>query len=42
MAFQKEVSIMKHITQQEYIITISPLENGFITHFSSIGGALRQ
>ena len=31
---------MKHVTQQEYIITISPLENVFIAHFSSIGGAL--
>ena len=26
MAFQKGVSIMKHVTQQEYIITISPLD----------------
>ena len=40
MAFQKGVSIMTHVTQQEYIITISPLENAFIAHFSSIGGAL--
>ena len=40
MAFQKGVSIMKHVTQQEYIITISPLENAFIAHYSSIGGAL--
>ena len=33
MAFQKKgVSIMKHVTQQEYIITISPLENAFIAH----------
>ena len=40
MAFQKGVSIMKHVTQQEYLIAISPLENAFIAHFSSIGGAL--
>ena len=40
MAFQKGVSIMKHVTQQEYIIKISPLETAFIAHFSSIGGAL--
>ena len=40
MAFQKGVSIMKHVTQHEYIITISPLENAFIAHFSSKGGAL--
>ena len=41
MAFQKGVSIITHVTQQEYIITISPpLENAFIAHFSSIGGAL--
>ena len=40
MAFQKGVSIMKHVTQQEYIITISPLENAFIAHLSSLGGAL--
>ena len=40
MAFQKGVSIMKHVTQQEYIITISPLETAFIAHFSSRGGAL--
>ena len=40
MAFQKGVSIMTHVTQHEYIITISPLENAFIAHFSSIGGAL--
>ena len=38
MAFQKGVSIMKHVTQQEYKISISPLENAFIAHFSSIGG----
>ena len=36
MAFQKEVSIMKHATQQEYIITIAPLENVFISQYSSI------
>ena len=40
MAFQKGVSIMKQVTQQEYIITISPLETAFIAHFSSIRGAL--
>ena len=40
MSFQKGVSIMKHVTQQVYIITISPLENAFIAHYSSIGGAL--
>ena len=40
MAFQKGVSIMKHVTQHEYILTISPLETAFIAHFSSIGGAL--
>ena len=40
MDFQKGVSIMKHVTQQEYIITISPVENTFIAHYSSIGGAL--
>ena len=40
MAFQKGVSIMKHVTQQEYIITISPLETALIALFSSIGGAL--
>ena len=40
MALKKGVSIMKHVTQQEYIITISPLENAFIAHFSSIGIAL--
>ena len=39
MAFQKGVSIMKHVTQQEFIITKSPLETAFIAHFSSIGGA---
>ena len=33
MAFQKGVSIKKHVTQQEYIITISPLENAYILHF---------
>ena len=32
MAFQKGVLIMNHVTQQEYIITISPLENAFIAH----------
>ena len=37
MGFQKGVSIMKHVTQQEYIITISSLENAFIAHLSSIG-----
>ena len=42
MAFQKEVSIMKHVTQQEYIITISPLGNAFIAHYSSIGVLWRQ
>ena len=26
MAFQKGVSIMKHVTQKEYIMIISPLE----------------
>ena len=31
---------MKDVTQQEYIITRSPLENAFIAHKSSIGGAL--
>ena len=36
MAFQKDVSIMKHAIQQEYIITISPLENAFISQYSSI------
>ena len=40
MAFQKGVSIMKHVTQQEYIITISPLENAFIAQYSSIYGTL--
>ena len=42
MAFHKGVSIMTHVlvTQQEYIITISPLENAFIAHFSSKGSAL--
>ena len=40
MAFQKGVLIMKHVTQHEYIITISPLENAFIAHLSSKGGAL--
>ena len=40
MAFQKGVSIMKHVSQQEYIRTISPLENAFIVHYRSIGGAL--
>ena len=40
MAFQKGVSIMTHVTQHEYIITISPLENAFIAHFNSKGGAL--
>ena len=29
---------MKHVTQHEYIITISALDNAFIAHFSS--GAL--
>ena len=40
MVFQKEVSIMKHATQQEYIITKSPLENAFISQYSSIYGPL--
>ena len=40
MAFQKGVSLMKHVTQQEYMITISPLEKTSNAHFSSIGGAL--
>ena len=31
---------MKHATQQEYIITISPLENAFISQYSSIYGTL--
>ena len=31
---------MTHVTQQEYIRTISPLENVFIAHYSSTGGAL--